>query len=75
MLAFADIPTGATTNKGFDVNDLEGRSVAPAIALTRSEPTSKSAGLPLKKRLRLSHTGGPARPTEMIGGSRNLGES
>ena len=34
MLAFADIPTGATTNKGVDVNDLEGRSMAPAIALT-----------------------------------------
>ncbi len=34
MLAFAHIPTGATTNKGCDDNDLEGKSVAPAIALT-----------------------------------------
>jgi putative transposase len=34
MLAFAHIPTGATANKGFNADDLEGRPVAPAIALT-----------------------------------------
>jgi hypothetical protein len=34
MLTFAHIPTGATANKGFNADDLEGRPVAPAIALT-----------------------------------------
>ena len=34
MLAFAHIPTGATANKGFDVDDVNSRLVEPAVALT-----------------------------------------
>ena len=34
MLAFAHIPTGTAANKGFDIDEIEGRSIAPAIALT-----------------------------------------
>jgi hypothetical protein len=33
MLAFAHIPTGATANKGFDVDEVNGR-LEPAVALT-----------------------------------------
>ena len=34
MLAFAHIPTGATANKGIDMEDLRSRIVAPAVAQT-----------------------------------------
>ena len=34
MLAFAHIPTGATANKGFAIDEVKGRTVASAIALT-----------------------------------------
>jgi putative transposase len=34
MLAFAHIPTGATPNKGFDIDDVKGGIVEPASALT-----------------------------------------
>ena len=34
MLAFAHIPTGTTTNKGFDIDEAKGRIVTPAVALT-----------------------------------------
>jgi putative transposase len=34
MLAFAHIPTGTTARKGLDIDQIEGRSIAPAIALT-----------------------------------------
>ena len=34
MLAFAHIPTGTTANKGFDIQKVNGRIVAPAVALT-----------------------------------------
>jgi putative transposase len=34
MLAFAHIPTGTTANKGFDNDQVKGRTVAPAIAAT-----------------------------------------
>jgi hypothetical protein len=34
MLAFAHIPTGTTANKGFDIQKVKGRIVAPAVALT-----------------------------------------
>jgi len=34
MLAFAHIPTGATANKRFDVDDVNSRLVEPAVALT-----------------------------------------
>jgi len=33
MLAFAHIPTGATANKGIDVNDSKNSTVVPASAL------------------------------------------
>src|ERR1700751_5697911 len=62
MLAFAHIPTGTTVNKTIDVNDSNSRGVAPATARQWSEPISKPAGLPLKKRLRLSHKRGPPHP-------------
>src|SRR6266404_7694652 len=48
MLAFAHIPTGTTANKGFDIDEVNSRLVEPAVALTRSEPTSKPVGLHLK---------------------------
>jgi len=34
MLAFAHIPTGTTVSKGLDIDEIKGRSIAPAIALT-----------------------------------------
>jgi hypothetical protein len=34
MLAFAQIPTGTTANKGFDIDDSKSKLVEPAIALT-----------------------------------------
>jgi putative transposase len=34
MLAFAHIPTGTTANKGFDNDQVKGRTVEPAIAAT-----------------------------------------
>ena len=34
MLAFAHIPTGATANKGFDIDEVKSRIVKPAIAVT-----------------------------------------
>jgi hypothetical protein len=34
MLAFAHIPTDTTASKEFDVDEVMGRTVAPAIAAT-----------------------------------------
>ena len=34
MLAFAHISTGTTASKGLDIDEIKGRSIAPAIALT-----------------------------------------
>jgi hypothetical protein len=34
MLAFAHIPTGAAASKELDIDQVKGRTVAPAIALT-----------------------------------------
>ena len=34
MLAFAHIPTGATANKAFDIDEMNSRLVQPAVALT-----------------------------------------
>ena len=34
MLAFAHIPTGATANKGFDIDEVKSTIIKPAIALT-----------------------------------------
>ena len=34
MLAFAHIPTGATANKGFDIDEVKSRVAAPASAMT-----------------------------------------
>ena len=34
MLAFAHIPTGATANKRFDIDEVKSRIVKPAIAVT-----------------------------------------
>jgi putative transposase len=34
MLAFAHIPTGATANKGFAIDEVEGKIAAPASAMT-----------------------------------------
>ena len=56
MLAFAHIPTGATANRRIDQTGFEGRVTS---ASTAPEPTSKSAGLNLNKRLRLSRVRGP----------------
>jgi len=37
MLAFDHIPTGTTTNNGFDIDEVNGRPVKPAVALTTIE--------------------------------------
>jgi hypothetical protein len=34
MLAFAHISTGATANKGFDIDEVKGTIAAPASAMT-----------------------------------------
>src|SRR5437588_1680187 len=34
MLAFAHIPTGATANEGFNINEMNNRFAEPAVALT-----------------------------------------
>ena len=34
MLAFAHIPTGTATNKGFDIDEVNSRLLEPAVALT-----------------------------------------
>jgi hypothetical protein len=34
MLAFAHIPTGATAEEGFDIDEVEGTIAAPASAMT-----------------------------------------
>jgi hypothetical protein len=36
MLAFAHIPTGATADKGFDIDGVKSRIVKPAIAAAAS---------------------------------------
>jgi hypothetical protein len=59
MLAFAHIPTGATANEGFDIDEVKVESLNQPSRSPRSEPTLKSAGLHLKERLRLSHDRGP----------------
>jgi hypothetical protein len=33
MLVFAHIPTGATANQGFDIDEVKSRIVQPAIAV------------------------------------------
>jgi hypothetical protein len=33
LLAFARIPAGTTANKGFDIDEVNGRLVEPAVAL------------------------------------------
>jgi hypothetical protein len=37
MLAFDHIPTGTTTNNGFDIDEVNGRPVKPAVAPTTIE--------------------------------------
>ena len=32
MLAFTHIPTGATANKGFDIDEVKSRLLEPAVA-------------------------------------------
>jgi hypothetical protein len=34
MLAFAHIPTGATANEGFNIDEVNNRFTEPAVALT-----------------------------------------
>jgi hypothetical protein len=34
MLSFAHIPTGATANKGFNIDEVNSRLLGPAVALT-----------------------------------------
>jgi hypothetical protein len=59
MLAFAHIPTGTATNKGFDIDEVNSRLVKPAVVPLRSETTSKPVGLHLKTQLRLLQVRGP----------------
>ena len=58
--AFAHIPTGTTANHRINVDEEEHRSDAMTAATSaRSEPVGKSAGLHLRRRLRLSRDRGP----------------
>jgi hypothetical protein len=59
MLAFAHIPTGATANEGFNIDEVNNRFAEPAVALTATGADIETAGLHLKTRLRLSHKWGP----------------
>jgi len=74
MLAFAHIPTGATANQGFNIDEVNTRFVEPAVALTAMEAKSNPVGLHpnpvglhLKTRLRLSYVRGPP---QSAGGAR-----
>jgi putative transposase len=44
MLAFAHIPTGAAANKGFDLDEVKGRIVAPASAITAIRADIETGG-------------------------------
>jgi hypothetical protein len=63
MLAFAHIPTGATANEGFNIDEVNNRFAEPAVALTATGADIEPAGLHLKTRLRLSHNRGPLQST------------
>jgi hypothetical protein len=44
MLAFAHIPTGTATNKGFDIDEVKGRIAATASAMTAIEADIETGG-------------------------------
>jgi hypothetical protein len=44
MLAFAHIPTGATANEGFDIDEVKGATAAPTSALTATEAHIETGG-------------------------------
>jgi putative transposase len=46
MLAFAHIPTGTATNKGFDIDDVDGKLVEPAVASTAIGADIKTRRVP-----------------------------
>src|SRR5271169_189697 len=50
MLAFAHIPTGATANKGFDIDEVKSRIVKPAIAVAAIGAVSASCPAPALSR-------------------------
>jgi hypothetical protein len=58
MLAFAHIPTGTTTDNGFDIDEVNGRFVEP-VAPTAIGADIETGRVHLKKWLRLSHDRGP----------------
>ena len=72
--AFAHIPTGTTTNHRMDIDEEEDRSGAMTVAIARSGSVRKSAGLHLRRRLRLSHDRGPPHslPTPLHPEGRSL---
>jgi len=45
MLAFAHIPTGATTDKGLDIDGVKSRIVKPAIAVAASGADIETGGV------------------------------
>ena len=49
MLAFAHIPTGATANQEFNIDEVNTRFVEPAVALTAIEAKSNPVGLHLRR--------------------------
>src|SRR4051812_7296422 len=59
MLAFAHIPTGATVNTGFNIDEVNSRFVEPTGALAAIGADIGTGGLHLKTRFRLSHVRGP----------------
>jgi hypothetical protein len=48
MLAFAHIPTGATANKGFDIDEVRGKIAEPASAITAIGADIETGGATLK---------------------------
>jgi hypothetical protein len=45
MLAFAHIPTGATANEGFNIDEVNNRFVEPAVALTATGADIETGGV------------------------------
>ena len=44
MLAFAHIPTGATANQGFDIDEVKGGTAGPASAITAIAAHTETGG-------------------------------
>src|SRR5580693_6630333 len=68
MLAVAHIPTGATADKGFDINEVKSRIVKPAVARGYVEVARRPAAQDQNRQA--AHL--PMRPTNIIALAKNL---